>query len=311
MRGELLPALPETWRHIWVTLADGKNAPEELFSELYREFAPMPRRPKEPTTPTTFGDNGVLRLQTDIAARDAYEVALARYADDRASYEEALDSRGAAEPLFQVLLNSQVTDEREAIAFLERSFSVIQSFEIEALEAHFTTLIRSFIDTFNLRYDLRPPFSFSTTLSGLFASLMIELRAVSSGDPHLKDLFDEFDDATGDTTRDPSAGRIKSCLLKQFNLAEALGQRYPGVRSSTLGTICGELNSWPHATLREALKKIYGFRSDFPGFSHGGNSQPGSRDLDMRDLIAISVLLLGFFPYLTHGLDLASIRGAA
>ncbi len=81
MRGQFFPAWSETWRNIWIPLADAKHSPEELFSELYRGFAPMPRRPREPDAPTIFTDGGALQLRTDIAERDAYEVALARYAN--------------------------------------------------------------------------------------------------------------------------------------------------------------------------------------------------------------------------------------
>ena len=39
MRGELLPVWSETWRDIWSKLVKHPGAPEDLFSELYREFA--------------------------------------------------------------------------------------------------------------------------------------------------------------------------------------------------------------------------------------------------------------------------------
>jgi hypothetical protein len=39
MRGEFRPVWLETWPHIWVKLARQPNAPDDLFSELYRELA--------------------------------------------------------------------------------------------------------------------------------------------------------------------------------------------------------------------------------------------------------------------------------
>jgi hypothetical protein len=310
MRGQLLPVWPQTWIHIWLPLNESEEAPEELFSELYREFSAMPRRPKEPPQATEFADDGGLSLSADIAARDAYRIALDQFAKDRAAHEEALDSSGVAQMRFQVLLNTQVTDEASAMSFLDRAFVVIESFENNKLRAEYVALVRSFIDTFNLRYDLRASFVLSATLSGLFASLWSEFRGITTNDPHLRNMFEEFEDAMSDSTREPTAGRIKSCLQKQFNLTEALGQRHPGVNADTLGGICNQITSWPHATVKEALKKIYGLRSDFPGISHGGNPEAAQRELDMRDQLAISVLLIGFVPYLMHDLDMSAFTGA-
>jgi hypothetical protein len=39
MRGEFLPVWSETWRDIWSKLDKHPDAPEDLFSELYRELA--------------------------------------------------------------------------------------------------------------------------------------------------------------------------------------------------------------------------------------------------------------------------------
>jgi hypothetical protein len=39
MRGEFLPVWAETWRDIWSKLAKHPDAPDDLFSELYRELA--------------------------------------------------------------------------------------------------------------------------------------------------------------------------------------------------------------------------------------------------------------------------------
>src|SRR3954451_11242897 len=40
MRGELIGVWPEMWRHVWRKLADHKNAPEDVFCELYRDLEP-------------------------------------------------------------------------------------------------------------------------------------------------------------------------------------------------------------------------------------------------------------------------------
>src|SRR5437867_3393540 len=39
MRGEFLGVWSETWREIWLPLIDHDDVPEDIFCELYREFA--------------------------------------------------------------------------------------------------------------------------------------------------------------------------------------------------------------------------------------------------------------------------------
>ena len=39
---------------------------------------------------------------------------------------------------------------------------------------------------------------------------------------------------------------------------------------TTLGAICNQVGTWPHDKLKEAMKDLYGFASDYPGIRHGG-----------------------------------------
>ena len=38
------------------------------------------------------------------------------------------------------------------------------------------------------------------------------------------------------------------------------------------------------------------FASNYPGIRHGGNSNGVIRDIEMRDMVAVSILLAGFTP---------------
>ncbi|HJU05884.1 MAG TPA: hypothetical protein VJ692_12105 [Nitrospiraceae bacterium] len=75
----------------------------------------------------------------------------------------------------------------------------------------------------------------------------------------------EFEDAIRDLRIDCSDGRIKTCLQKQVNLLQAISRRCPGVTSATLGAICNEIATWPHDKVKEAMKSLYIFASDYPG----------------------------------------------
>ena len=101
-----------------------------------------------------------------------------------------------------------------------------------------------------------------------------------------------------------AVGRVHVCAL-----LELAAHR---VSIPALGRICDQVGTWPHDKIKDAAKELYRFASDYPGIRHGGTPANARRDLDMRDMVAISVLLVGFAPYLTDRLDPASIyRGGA
>ena len=137
----------------------------------------------------------------------------------------------------------------------------------------------------------------------MFASLVRDLRALTSQDAHHDSLMKEFENAIRDLRTDCSDGRIKTCIQKQVNLMEAVGAAFPWVAKIELGGMCDQIGSWPHGAVRVSLKNLYGFASDYPGIRHGGNPAGAIRSIEMRDMVAMSILLVGFTPYLSNGLD--------
>lgn len=268
MRGEFVGVWSETWGQIWLPLTDHEGIPEDIFCELYRELAQ--------------------------ALKDKPSVeALADIIDDPAQSRDAFEKTSA----------NEFTGERKLVAFLEAAHSVLDDLSGDALSNRYFTLLASFIDKFSLRYDLRRPCTLCPTLPGVFASLVRDLRALASQDAHLDTLMKDFENAVRDLRHDCSDGRIKTCIQKQVNLLEAIGRNAPGVNGTTLGVICNQVGTWPHDKLKEAMKNLYGFASDYPGIRHGGTPANALRSVDMRDMVAISVLLAGFTPYLAAQLD--------
>ena len=121
----------------------------------------------------------------------------------------------------------------------------------------------------------------------------------------------DFEDAVRDLRHDGSDRRIKTCIQKQVNLLEAIGRAAPGVTGTTLGTICNQVGTWPHEQLKDAMKNLYVFASDYPGIRHGGTPASALRAVDMRDMVAMSILLTGFTPYLESRLSADAIFGGS
>lgn len=282
MRGELIGVWAETWREIWLPLIeqlladDDEGLPEDIFCELYRALEPaLSLRPSVEDLADIIGN--------PVQSRDAFTATTA----------------------------NDLAGERALAGFFEAAHDALEELGCDKLTNQYFYLLSSFIDKFNLHYDLRRPCILYPTLPGAFASLVRDLRALTNQDPHLDALMTDFDEAVRDLWHDGSDHRIKTCIQKQVNLLEAIGCATLGVTGNTLGAICNQVGTWPHKKLKEAMKDLYGFASDYPGIRHGGTQESALRAVDMRDMVAISILLTGFVPYLESRLNADAIFGGS
>lgn len=273
MRGEVIGVWSETWREIWSKLAKHPDAPDDLFCELFRELNIARSTPLDPAT----------------------ELA------------DIVDNSAQARAAFRRTKSSAFMGEVALLEFMERAHGVMVDLGGDPLANRYFLLTEAFLDKFSLRYDLRRPFSLNPTLPGVFARLIRDLKEATSRDADLHPLMVEFEDAIRDLRADRTAGRIKTCIQKQVNLLEAIGQRCPGVTTNTLGQICDQVGTRPHNRVKDAMKEMYRFASDYPGIRHGGTPANSLRNIEMRDLVAVTVLLSGFTPYLTDLLNSENI----
>ena len=257
MRGELIGVWSEMWRQVWKKLADHKDAPDDLFCELFGALNSARVVPLDPATK------------------------LAAIIDD------PVQSRVA----FRQTKARELQGEHAVIDFLERAHGAIEDFGSGALTNRYFQLVEGFLEKYSLRYDLRRDFSLHPTLSGVFARLMRDLRQAASNDVTLSAQMHAFEEAIRDLKADKSPHRIKACIHAQMNLLEAMAQRCPGVTAGTLGAMCGQLDTWPHATVREAVGKLYGFASNYPGIRHAGHPASALREIEMRDMISMTIVL--------------------
>lgn len=276
MRGEFLGVWSETWREIWLPLVDQEDVPEDVFCELYRELA---RALKSPPSIEELADI----VDSPVQSREA----------------------------FQTTAPEELAGEPALVTFFEATHDALEELGGDQLTNRYFNLLEAFIAKFSLRYDLRRPCILCPTLPGVFANLMRNLRALTSQDSHPDQLMKEYEDAVRDLRFGCTDGRIKTCISKQFMLLEAIGALDPNVTKNTLGDMCDQVMSWPHPTIKESLKKLYGFASDYPGLRHGSRAKGVLRAIDMRDMVAMSILLTGFTPYLERRLSWEAIYGVA
>jgi hypothetical protein len=65
----------------------------------------------------------------------------------------------------------------------------------------------------------------------------------------------------------------------------------------------------PLDTPEEAVKKIYGFCSDYPGIRHSGNPGGQLRELEVKDSIIVPLMLLTASGYFLTWQDISKITG--
>ena len=272
MRSEFLGVFPEIQSDIWQPIFNSEGVPADVYCEFYREISEALR--KKPS----------IEILADV-----------------------IDSPEQSKAEFEKISSADILGEAALVKFMEEVGVILEDLGGIELFNRYYALLERFVQKYSLRYDLRKPCKLCPTLSGVFTSLLRNLREHSSKDAHLNELMIDFEESFRDLLDDMSDRRIKTVIQKQVNLLEALGASCAGVTASELGKICSEISSWPHATIQKSLSNIYGFTCNYPGIRHGGNPAGAIRPIEMRDIIALSVLLTGFTPYLHSNFDWKAI----
>jgi hypothetical protein len=188
------------------------------------------------------------------------------------------------------------------VLFLEEAHDVIAEYEIVGFDESYQRMLQEALRKLNLRYRLDEPFTLRFLLPGSFSNLYSELHRLNVGNGHLAGLLMDFEKAFDRYARNQDATDLKTCISKASNYAEGLASFTRG-SPGTLGAMCDQLTDWPHDRVRDALKSLYKFCSDYPGIRHAGDPAGVRRVLATRDVTLASLLLLSFSGYLSPNID--------
>jgi hypothetical protein len=222
--------------------------------------------------------------------------------------EEARNNIDAARQHFLALKGTDFASESSIVQFLEAVYEVIMEYEIPGLQDSYSRLLRDMLSKFNLRYRLDEPCVLRFLLPGSFANLYTELHRLNTGNSHLVGLLIDFEKAFDRYARAQDATDLKTCIAKVNNYAEGLASATRGT-PGTLGALCDQLTDWPHDKVKEALKSLYKYCSDYPGIRHAGNPAGVRRDLATRDVTLACLLVISFTGYLTPHMDERQVLG--
>ena len=311
MRGEFggvkAEIIKDIFEPLMTEMSDEEFLDDDLWGNLFRDAIPTPTAPEAPTY-AAFDDDGNIYLDGDIQTRDTYDAASAIYQDRLEAYNDASNRADLAWQYIVSFFEGAATTERQIINALEDAFEAIEDYGGGNLANAYYLTVEGFLEKFSLRYDLRRPFSLHPTLPGIFTNLITNLKRVALLDANLGERLQDFEEALRDLKIDQSSRRIRICIQAEMNLLEAIGCLHPeGADSATLGDMCKAIKTFPHSAVGGALSSLYGFSSDFSGVRHGKKSRGVKREIEMRDLISMTVVLAGFIPYLSESMDSENI----
>jgi hypothetical protein len=225
-----------------------------------------------------------------------------------AELAEAQNDPDRARQVFLGLKGTDFASESAIVQFLEAAHLVIQDYEMAGFEELYRRLLRNACRKFNLRYRLDEPFVLRYLLPGSFANLYAELHRLNGNSSHLAGLLADFEKAFDRYARTLDATDLKTCIAKASNYAEGLAGVTHGA-AGTLGALCDQLTDWPHDKVKESLKNLYKFCSDYPGIRHAGDPTGVRRALGVRDVTLASLLLVSFSGYLSPIVNEQAVLG--
>jgi hypothetical protein len=301
MRGELL--------HVWGRMRDEVWAPlealDDALSDEQRKLLNNHPLPEEyEGHPDLFAALFVeafeamkVELKTDAYGNDPDEPI--RRAID---ISQITSNPELAVEAFYNIDASYFSSEAALVRFLENVREVFAEYD-EVLAARYQVLLTALVAKFNLRYFVESDGSITPTIPGVFGSVFEQLTAIGDTDEDVRAGLTDVAVAFRDLKVDRSESRIRTYVHRCMTLLELLAMRHPATTQNTLGAACKELNTWPHNTIMKSLSALYGFTSDYPGIRHAGNPASRLRDLDMRDMVAMTVLFSGYLPYLNEQIN--------
>ena len=304
MGGRFVDVWPESWLGIWVPFTNALTNPGVVIGAVIEEVFRPPRHPLEPVPREGIlrdADGNILDAEF-IREMDLYRIQVGEHQDAVARYIDATSGRSSPAWLREAIETPR--SERECLLLLSGASRYLVDQYPEDAGPEFLRIIRRFVSKFGLGYSVTPQGSIILNQLGMFSGIMQESYKLIESDDYLKSRLQDLEEALDDVARSRpySAGRMKTLLGKCISLVEAFGVRNSTLSGTTMSAMVRHLNL-PHPTLATLINTLYGFRGDFPGMAHGGNPDGMSRELEMRDMLVLAVVITALAPYFLERFD--------
>lgn len=272
---------PRAWRDLWRPLINHRAAPPDLSIELFRLIS--------------------AEISKEIRKEDQREgIYLVSQALRDLDIDLDLSSPIHARSAIRRLRESDFKSDFAVARLFENASNVVEEFDPAILNNKYRILLHGFISRYNLGWTVvDQPLRLRPWLPASFESTYRVLKQVATDNAHLGEALEAFERAWADHAEAGSASDMKTVIDKAAKLAEAfVGQKLG--RYESLGVLADVMKtnkSVPHATIADMIKRLYGFCSDYPHIRHGGNPAGKIRDLQSRDALLASLVLIAFTSY--------------
>ena len=263
-----------TWADIWEPLGSLQQAPLDLYIQLYRTCVDFFRR-----------------------------------RPNNQELAEIVNNPEVALSAFQSIQGRQFRDEMAVVQFLERAYGLITDFGSKILVKRYVEYISKFLKKYNLRYETAEPFILRVRLPALYGDIYEQLRQVNSTDQYLSQLMTDFEISFSDFVRTRAHRDLTAAIHRASNYAEGIAAVALNKQGSDLNSLCDRLTNapykvWPHNAVKQVVKDLYRFCSDYPAIRHAGTPNSRLRNLEIKDTIIVSALFFAVSGYLHQQVDL-------
>jgi hypothetical protein len=340
MYGSLADAWKYTWTEIWEPLEQWESDEEEsqsfsseIYTELYIELErTLKNRLKTADEPKFRRIYTDMTNDVDMARTFIREISSNQFSGDptidptltkffsnvhdvfifidESRKEDELTNKQLECAFMHQISSDQFSGDPALARFFQNAYDVFNEFD-EGLCQEFVRLLKEFLASRNLRYELQPsPFRLHPHLPGIFAALFAGISNAAEQDGDLSELMKDFEHSFYSVSQSHRETDMKTCISKACMLAEKIGSLNPDKgKANTLGAMCDRIPCWPHAKLQEAVKSIYHFCCDYPGIRHAGDSASRIRSLEVTDSIIVPLMLLTASGYFLTLKDITEITG--
>ncbi|MCL4274542.1 MAG: hypothetical protein KJZ77_11780 [Anaerolineales bacterium] len=277
MIGNLRERWEYTWADIWEPLGSLPQSPYDLYSQLYRTSVDYFRRRPNPQ-----------------------ELA------------EIVNSPEVALSAFQSIQGRQFRDEMAVVQFLERAHGLINDFGSRILVRRYGEYVSKFLKKYNLRYETAEPFTLRVRLPALYGDIYEQLRRVNATNPHLLQLMSDFEISFSAFVRTRAQRDLTTAIHRASNYAEGIAAAALNTQGSDMNSLCDRLTNppyrvWPHTAVKQVVKDLYRFCSDYPAIRHAGTPNSRLRNLEVKDTIIVSALFFAASGYLHQQVSLNDV----
>jgi len=188
-------------------------------------------------------------------------------------------------------------NEDSCISILEGFYDVLSEFDTDIAEKYRVKLDR-FLAEHNLRYSLTPACRFQLTIQGLLMSQCAYLHKSVVGHQNIPESVIQLQASLSHLS---DRNEAASCIRIASNLLEGLAKDRATSQTNTLTSAIDHFPSdlFPHSSLKECMKNLYRFWSDYPNIRHAGTPGSRVRDLKRDDALLSIALTMAFGSFLS------------